>query len=197
MKSAFSIIIILFLDFALYAQKENYTYTIIHKDDTIGQLKALKETQGQSVQYLTKTNIETRILTKIEVSYAFDVKFDGQHLEQSDVQIYFNGKERTNTKTLKSTSGYKFYDSGELEKNIKHSVSYCGVQLIFEEPTGIDRVYSEETGGFHALRKIGNHIYAKENEKGRESTYLYKNGILHSAKIDAGIIEFELRLQQS
>ena len=80
-------------------------------------------------------------------------------------KVYFNGRERTNTKTLKSNSGYKFYDSGELEKNIKQSVSYCAVQLIFEEPSGIDKVYSEETGAFHSLTKIASHSYSKENEK--------------------------------
>lgn len=197
MKLAFSVILFLFLNFMSYGQKENYTYNIIHKDDTIGQLKAVKETHGKSVQYATKTNIETRILTKIEVSYAFDVTFNDQQLQQSAVKVYFNGRERTNTKTLKSNSGYKFYDSGELEKNIKQSVSYCAVQLIFEEPSGIDKVYSEETGAFHSLTKIASHSYSKENEKGRESIFHYKNGILHSAKIDAGIIEFELHLQQS
>ena len=66
---------------------------------------------------------------------------------------------------------------------------------MFEEPTSVKKAYSEETGEFQSLRKIGSHSYAKENEKGRESIYYYKNGILHTAKIDAGIIEFELHLQ--
>ncbi|WBL27202.1 DUF6134 family protein [Zunongwangia sp. HGR-M22] len=197
MKSLFTLFTILLLELNCYAQTEKYTFSVIHKDDKIGELNAIKERKGGQTQYTTKTNIETRILAKISVNYTFDVFFEEAQFQKSNVEIYLNGKERTKTKTLKANKGYNFYESGDWEKNITTPVSYCCVQLIFEEPIGKSTVYSEETGVFHSLKKIGEHSYAKENEKGRESIFHYKNGILYKAEIDAGIIEFDLMLQRS
>ncbi|MCL6217374.1 DUF6134 family protein [Zunongwangia pacifica] len=194
----FSIVFIAFLvmQYNAVAQDKSFSFEVIHKENKIGTLEAIKKISGDITEYQTETNIETRILAKIEVNYNFQVVFNGHHLKNTEAEIFLNGKNRTSTKTISTNGGtYKFYDSGKLEKTINSPISYTCIQLMFEEPIGFKKAYSEETGEFQTLRKIGSHSYAKENEKGRESIYYYKNGILQTAKIDAGIIEFELHLQ--
>ena len=196
MKSFFIFFTFLIIQFTAVSQNKSFNYAVIHKENKIGQLEAIKKKNAEIIEYSTATNIETRILAKIEVNYNFQVFFKGHQLTKAEAEIFVNGKNRTSTKTIRTNEKfYKFYDSGKLEKSIKSPISYTCIQLMFEEPIGIKKAYSEETGEFQSIRKIGNHSYAKENEKGRESLYYYKNGILQTAKIDAGIIEFELQLQ--
>ena len=65
--------------------------------------------------------------------------------------------------------------------------------LYFEEPKGVDKTFSEQTGNFNVLRKINEGVYLKTNDKGRENTYHYVNGKLSFIEVDGGIIGFEIR----
>tara|TARA_B100000586_G_C20104397_1_gene426571 strand:+ start:1680 stop:2276 length:597 start_codon:yes stop_codon:yes gene_type:complete len=196
MKFTIFLLAFLAISYSALSQNKSFSYAVVHKGDKIGKLEAIKKVNGGITEYQTETNIQTRILAKIEVNYNFRGVFNGHELKNTEAQIFLNGKNRTSTKTIKTNEhNYKFYDSGKLEKTINSPISYTCIQLMFEEPTSVKKAYSEETGEFQSLRKIGMHSYAKENEKGRESFYHYKNGILQTAKIDAGIIEFELQLQ--
>ncbi len=66
------------------------------------------------------------------------------------------------------------------------------MQLIFEEPTGITKVYAEEYGVFHTLKKIRNHTYLKTAPNGNKNTYFYKDDVLQKSDVDAGIIKFSI-----
>ena len=66
------------------------------------------------------------------------------------------------------------------------------MQLLFEEPIGIKKVYAEEHGEFHSIKKIGQHSYLKTAPNGHKSTYYYKNGILQKSDIDSGVIKFSI-----
>ena len=64
--------------------------------------------------------------------------------------------------------------------------------LLFDEPENISKVYAEEHGVFHNLKKIGDHEYLKTSPEGKRNTYKYKNGSLLNADIHAGIANFSM-----
>ena len=100
--------------------------------------------------------------------------------------------DRTNVRTVKTDKGYNYSSEGELEKTISQAISQSVVQLLFEEPIGITKIYAEEHGLCHSINKTGDHIYVKTASNGHKNTYHYKNGILQKSDLDAGVIAFSI-----
>lgn len=184
---------IIAFNFYTSAQEEQrYRFDIIHNGKNIGSLYAKKEQQEDKTIYSNRTEIDTRLITKIEVDYNYKVVFKNNILSHAYVLILFNGKEKTNTYTDKSTNGYIFYENDEEENRVNEKITYGTVNLMFEEPENITKVYAEEHGTFHYIKKIDIHTYEKTNHKGKTSIYKYKNGKLTEAEIDAGLISFKI-----
>lgn len=190
--SFFFLALLVFQSIHSYAQEEKRVFKIIHKGNNIGNLYAKKEQLGDKVIYSNRTEIDTRIITKIEVDYNYKVVYKNETLAHAYVLIFFNGKEKTNTYTDQNKEGYNFYEDDELQQTISEKIKYSTVNLMFEEPVNINRVYAEEHGNFHQIKKIGPHCYEKINSKGKSSTYTYKDGFLTQAEIDAGLINFKI-----
>lgn len=174
------------------AQEERHVFNIIHKGKNIGTLYAKKEQINQKTIYSNRTEIDTRIITKIEVDYNYKVVYENDELSHAYVLILFNGKEKTNTYTDKNNKGYIFYEDDEEENRIYEPITYGTVNLMFEEPENVKKVYAEEHGCFHTLKKLSAHTYEKTSHKGKTSIYKYKDGELVEAEIDAGLISFEI-----
>ncbi|WP_121666915.1 DUF6134 family protein [Mesonia aquimarina] len=176
----------------LFGQEEKYCFNILHREKVIGELVAKKEVVEDKIIYSNRTEISTRILAKIEVDYTYKVVYRNKTLAHAFALILFNDREKTNSYTEKTKTGYIFYEDNEAEYKIEESIMYSTVNLIFEEPLNISKVYAEEHGEFHQLKKVANHIYEKTSSKGKTSLYKYKNGKLVEAEIDVGIISFKI-----
>ena len=176
----------------LFGQEEKYRFNILHKEKVIGELIAKKEVVEDKVIYSNRTEISTRILAKIEVDYTYKVVYSHKTLAHAFALILFNDREKTNSYTEKTKTGYVFYEDDEAQYKIEEPITYSTVNLMFEEPLSITKVYAEEHGEFHQLKKVAKHIYEKTNSKGKTSLYKYKNGKLVEAEIDAGIVSFKI-----
>ena len=84
------------------------------------------------------------------------------------------------------------YSDDEVIKTIESPIRNSILQLVFEEPVGVDRIYAEEHGDFHSIKKVGEHAYIKTAPNGRESSYYYENGTLQKSDVNAGIIKFSI-----
>ncbi len=193
-KITFIFLLILFKLTCSFAQITNLKYRVIYKDKEVGTLLATKQISDSIIFYQNKTEIDTRVITKINLEYKYDVIFENGLLNKSNVQIELNGKSRKNSKTILEKNKYHYYEDEDLSLLISENINYTAAMLILEEPIGIQNVYSEENGTFHGLKKIEEHIYEKRGEKNRINTYIYKNNILKKAIINAGIIEFQVEL---
>lgn len=177
-----------------FAQITNLKYKVIYKDKEVGTLDAIKRTNDSITFYHNKTEIDTRIITKIKLEYDYEITFENGLLNKAIVQIELNGKSRKNSKTILEKNKYRYYEDEDLSLLISENINYTVAMLMLEEPIGIKNVYSEENGTFHSLKKVKKHIYEKKGEKNRINTYIYENAVLKKAIINAGIIEFQVEL---
>jgi len=81
----------------LQAQEEINIFKIVHNGKEIGKLYAKKQRLDNKIIYSNRTEIDTRIITKIEVDYNYKVVYQDKQLSHAYVFILFNGKEKTNT----------------------------------------------------------------------------------------------------
>lgn len=173
---------------------EQRTYDVFYKEKIIGILTATKKQQGGIAYYENTTSIDTRIIAKIQVDYNYEVKYKGSDMLEANALITLNGKQRTNAVTQKKDDGYVFVKNDDKPETLNEAIGYSTVKLIFEEPVNIRQVYAEEHGEFHTIGKTAGHTYEKKTPDGKVNMYMYSNGILQSAQIDGGVINFSIRL---
>ncbi|MGO2359389.1 DUF6134 family protein [Mesonia sp.] len=189
------ILLFLFFSFSVVSQTQSLTYNLFYRNKKVGTLQAIKKVEDQRTIYQNQTNINTKILfSKIKVDYSYFVAFNKTKLSKAKVLIEVKGDKRNDTQTILENGIYHYYEDQKLKSKIEDDITYSAVMLMLEEPIGIHKVYSEENGTFHSLRKVGEHAYEKTNDKNNVNEYVYKNGVLESGTIDAGIIKFRLEL---
>ena len=185
--------IALFWCYVLVGQTETTHFQIIHDGKPLGTLDATKTTNGDIVIYESQTKIKYHLVVSIDIDYRYYVSFNNGELREAKAHITVKGNTKTDTKTVVTNTGYNFYSDNELQRNIpESSIKHCIVQMLFDEPVGLTKIYSEEHGNFHTLKKIDNHTYVKTTTSGHKSTYHYQNGELQRTDTDAGIIKFSI-----
>ena len=172
--------------------KDKIYFDIIHNEKVIGNLIATRTITDSKIQYQSYTTIKTKIIKDIQVNYKYDVIFEAELLEKSNVNITVNENPHAQTVTEWEDDSYQVVKNGKNKNTINDSISYSTVQMYFKEPVNINTCYSEQNGSFNTIIAMGNHTYKKINAKGNENTYYYDKGILKKATIDGGLIKFEI-----
>ncbi|MBU2996776.1 hypothetical protein KO500_10035 [Cellulophaga baltica] len=170
-------------------------YDIIYKNKNIGSLKATYSTKGDKTIYHTSSTIGIKIIKQIDVNYTYEVSMENNLLKKANVDILVNGKQHAKTNTHWQENKYLITKNNKVQDPINTTIKYSTILLYFIEPMNITKCYSEQDGSFNSITSLGNHTYKKTNSKGKENNYTYKNGILESAIVDGGIIEFEMKLR--
>lgn len=192
MKS-YILILALFVFQVLCGQTNTLNFEVIHDGKPLGTLDAAKTTEGQIVIYKSQTKINYHLVVPINIDYSYHVSYNDNELREAKAVIIVNGNEKTNTKTIMTSTGYNFYSGNELRNNVPEPIiNHSVIQMLFKEPIGLTKIYSEEHGDFHTLKRINEHTYEKTTSKGRKSTYYYENGELKKTVTDAGVIKFSI-----
>lgn len=174
------------------AQTEDNKFNVIHQGKLLGTLDAAKTINGNSINYQSNTNIEYHLMIAITILYKYNVTYIDHVLNEAKAHIVVRGKDKTKVRTVKKNNNYEFYSNEEVIKTLKSPIKHSIIQLVFEEPIGVSKVYAEEHGEFHTIKKIADHTYLKTAPNGHKSKYFYKNGVLQKSDIDAGIIKFSI-----
>ncbi len=173
---------------------ECWTYEVEIKDKVAGDIDVSREQIGpQSYRYEAKSSIRHQMVIPIKVFHKFSAIFERNLLKSARVHIEVNGRSHTDTKTLYQGYHVWHHSNGKSWQSIQETIDYSSILFYFQEPEGIEQVFSEEDGTFHPLQRIGVHSYMKISPKGRKNVYHYRNGVLVKAEIDTRSIDFIIR----
>ncbi len=186
------VVFIIGITSSLFAQNETIYFDVVHNGKNIGTLKAEKKIEGDKTHYTSYTDIEFHMFMTIKIEYTYNVTYVDEELNHAKVHIMLKGHEKTNVRTEKIPDGYAYYSDNKEDKEFVEEIKHSIEKLSFEEPVGVSKVYAEEHGEFHDLKKIADHTYVKTAPNGHKNTYYYKDGVLQKSDIDAGVIEFSI-----
>lgn len=176
-----------------FSNAQTLHYKVIHDGKTLGTLDASKTVSGNTTIYTSHTKIQYELLVAINVVYDYHVTYTNGNLVEAKAHITVRGNDKTKAKTVKEGNAYNYYSEGQLVKKIpKEFIKHSVVQLFFEEPLNVSKIYAEEHGEYHNIRHISDHIYMKQAPNGNKNTYAYKDGLLQKSDVDAGIIKFSI-----
>lgn len=177
---------------SVHPTTETRTFSIVHKGDVIGELVATKTYTGSAINYTSASDVSTRIVMRVNVNSRLAATFQDGRLVESSANVQVNNRSKANSLTRWTGQEYAFYEYGEQENTIASSIQHSAIMLFFEEPADLSRIYAEQEGTFHTVRKVGEHSYQKVTTRGRANTYHYQNGRLTRGELTNGLVSFDL-----
>lgn len=186
-------LLILLMGITLSSLGQNLHYLIRLDNEQMGDLHATK-TKGSKEKYLMESKIKIEKMIKVDLFYKIEAIFEKNILLLSNAFESANGKEHTNSETKKSTSGYTVKTKKEI-KTISHKgITNNLCKLYFEEPIGINSVWSDTFGELLTIKPAGEHRYELILPNGKSSFYSYFKGIctLVETEMMFGKITFSL-----
>lgn len=170
-------------------------FTILNADgEAIGSLKASMTTENGVDILSVESRVTVNKFFDISVSYDLKSVFKSGKLINNNITTYFKNKVRDKISTKKTESGY-VYQKNEDIKQIS-DFEFCESMLYFNEPVGINKIYSEINGNFKPTVFVENEqSYALTNPDNHNvNKYFYQNGILNKAVVHAPFFTIYLHL---
>ena len=171
---------------------EVVVFDVIRKNKVIGELKATREVTDGLTHIKSQTKISAYFMIKIDVEYEFYVTMDDNQLLSSEAIILLNGKTKVHTRTKWMDGKYRVEDKKGRIKWISEPITFPSVQLLFSEPKGISKLYSEESGKFLSIDPHDGDSYKKMSAKGKAHYYHYDDGNLRRADMKTRMYKFHI-----
>lgn len=171
-------------------------YDIYKGSDRIGEIKVEKKISGNKTHYEANSAASFRILFKNKLITRTAADFVDDELEYSMSKIVLNDKIREHSITRKEGDYYHYYQHPETNSRKKRSpFSISSITLYYDEPAGVDQVFSENYQEMCALTAIGEHAYELALPGGKINQYIYKNGKLVEIKVIRTFVDLSFRLK--
>jgi hypothetical protein len=150
------------------------TYHNLH----LGYVKAVKHTSDSTHTYTVLGKAEGDLLLKKIVSEnSIHSIFENNELISAITFIKRNGKTLNKTRTTLLQGKYIISTVEETNQLKRNDIHFTVALLYFQEPQGIDHIYSEAWGKLLPLSSSNNQ-YSFTIPDGTVCTFKYKNGVL-------------------
>ncbi len=169
------------------AQKQEVFFDVIYKDEKVGVLHAEEtKTESKSFKLLTIETKTSFLFIPIHMeSEVTTTQKNGILIEGS---AYRNASRKSSDVTATVTKiGYKLYQrerNGVKDKIRNQHISYCVVDLYFQEPLGVTKVFSNMYAQMLELKRMDDGQYQLITPDNNNSIYSYRNGRLISIEAD-------------
>jgi len=186
----------LLLFFGLTGQQKNEkVYAILYKGDKAGEMKAKKWQEGAFTVFENTSRASIRMLATLEIRYHQKAIFDEQgQLYSAEYTLWVNDGVHRRSSIKKEGGRYLATINGKSQQ-IELPIEYSASCLMLAEPNDHRSVFSEQYGQHHKLIPQAPGQFKKIASDGKVNHYHYnKEGILQYAKLDGGLLSFELKL---
>ncbi len=188
--------IVSFLIFCQVNTAQSKAYDIISKQDTLGLLKISKNVIEDIHKYHYDIDMRVKLLVQLHLKYEINATYNKNQLLSANVDNMVNGKPHHSSTILWQDSYYILQIKNRKSQKLLDPISYSGILLFFEEPTGVERVFSEYSGHFGTLKLIGKNQYELLLHNGKKNQYVYEGGVLTRANINSSMVNFQLKLKR-
>lgn len=169
-------------------------YTISWKDDSIGYLKAEREQIRDNEYYNINSNTEFRVLFRFNLNYQYKNEYRKGRLYSASANNSLNQKDRDQSSIIWQNNHYLIRVNNKSEKLKEQDIWFTVSKLYYNEPIGVNTIFSERFGKFLTLEKLEQNKYALTKPDGRKNIYFYDKGICRKVIVDNPIITIHFTL---
>jgi hypothetical protein len=185
------------INYSAFAQQsDTLNYVLIVKNDTIGNLIAIKKINPDStIIYNVESRARYKFLFTFEINFDYYTGFDPDgFVSQTDFVYKFNGKIKEENRLERNNSGYDIYMEGKYIKKVEGLYSQSALSMYFNEPDITQPILSERFLDRINIERIDEHEYKVEFPTEDVNFYHYKNGVCVKIVIDLTVANMEIRL---
>lgn len=170
---------------------QSFTYKITWRGDSIGYLRADRDTNGSFITYelVSKTSFSFLLSYSMLTEY-HSVYKDGQLLTASS-NNFVNDKKKDYSKIKYLEDAYQI----EVNKDFREEVLEINesISTLYFKPPVKNMIFSERHGILCQIEKSGTNAYDLVKPDDRINTYYYKNGICEKVLINLALATIELQ----
>ena len=179
-----------------FAQQKSVNYTILNRNDSIGNMEAIQRISGDDIVYNLASIVEIRILISIRVILLEEAHYHKDKLVLSTSKRTVNDKLRGSKQTKAANDSYITTDDGEESRLNQKSISYDFPMLYFKEPLGVSQIYSDYYQKILSIKTIKPHVYQISLPEGGSNTYYYENGVCRKADLHSTLFNAQMILKK-
>ena len=179
-QTAVAIYLALSFVYTLQAQKPLQTYDVFMKEKKIGKIEVFEQqNESQTIREL-KTESDAKVLA-FAVHVESDVKVRKQKkvlIEGTAYRHASRGPDDVHAHTKLTATQYEREQNGKKSAVAAKEITFCVVDLYFEEPKGLTKLFSNMYADFMTVKASGNGRYEVKSPDKKTTYYTYKNGQL-------------------
>ena len=195
MKSALTIFFTL-IGFLFYAQEQKLVYDLSIADNSIGTLTTTKTQNANTTVYTTTSDVTVHIFGETKITTVLNVTYMNSVLQSSNYRIEKNGILNEESTTTLKNGMYTITHNGK-NSEINTPITYSTINLYFEEPKNIAKIFAELEGITKNITNIGASNYQLTDPGNHHTnTYTYDKGKLNEAVISHELFNFKLSIKE-
>lgn len=176
------------------AQKLNYD--IYRGDSKIGTIDATRNADGAHEEFNVIADVTFRVVFKYNRQTKLEVSYQEDRLNASTSKTVMNEELKELSKLEQTGNHYKCFKHPDESFELQSPIHFTAVKLYFEEPVGIDKVFSESFLAYCDLQNMGDHRYKLTLPGKRVNYYTYKDNKLVHVTIDRTWFDLTFRINK-
>ena len=159
------------------SQSQNLHYKIVQGGDEIGWMRLDRVISGNRSTLLLISEIKTRVIFLIKVCAKETAEFENGRLIHSTQFRKTNGDVKLNKLTRLKANKYEVEENGEKQNLAFTNITTNLLSLYFQEPVGINTLYSDKFECFVKVTKTDDGGYKVKFPDGNSNVFYYSGGI--------------------
>ncbi len=151
-------------------------FQIIKNDKVIGTIDMNMKISGDSIIYISKSNINAKMILTFEIIGKEKAIFKNGVLIFSSVYRKLNNKVKADHSIARQGNYYSLNHNNKTELLDIKSIEQNLITLYFKEPKGIDSIYCDNQNEMIQIKCLGHGKYKVDISKGKYNIFFYQDG---------------------
>lgn len=175
----------LFFIFLIGASTSAFAQTLIYdgfiKGHKVGEMKAVREINDESIKISVNTHVEAHMIFKITVDFSSESTYMNNKLLIGEAESKTNGHSKSLIHTTLKNGYYEVNNDGKISR-VNENDMVGADYYYFEIPQNGERVYALATGIMLNISKVSDTAYYFEHD-GKKELHTFKDGVLEQLEI--------------
>lgn len=171
---------------------ETILFNVSRHNDSIGFVEIKRNTLDNVTSYLIDSEVNVRVIFNFRANGHEESIYKDNILVYSSMYRKMNDKLKLNQSLTLENGNYIFKNKGREEKLFFKSIKHNLVTLLYKEPKGIYKVYSDRFNCMIDVVFLGNEKYKISLPNKSTSTYYYKNSECVKVELEGSFYKVDL-----